>query len=435
MMEYSLYKLVELFVDVAEANIMIMFASIFLAKDEIEKKRKIIFSSAIGMGLLCFLLDQIGLLSVWKMFLILFCYFCLLQYLYKQNVMKTIVIISIYSVLASAFEALIIFLVKYLSGEKLAVFFKWGIERTSVVVVIKVLETIVIIGLYFFVNPKQMKKIKLQKKSLKWLVILCVLISVLIFIFVLHQLTGKYESIIVITYSILTLGFVMAVIYAMIAITDRMDKQREMEWIQLHNSVLQQSLVETKDAYEHWEKSIHDYKNTILCLNEILATEDNLKIQEFLVQEMQQMKKNSPMVNTGNHMVDSILSVKWMEAERRKIYFSVQGKIFEQQPIEDVYWGRLLGNLIDNALEGAQKAKNSPFVEVELYQNEYILQIQVVNSSTKEKICFDISSKADASMHGVGLRSVQELVTEYNGTINIAQKDDIVECCVRIPIK
>lgn len=83
MMEYSLYKLVELFVDVAEANIMIMFASIFLAKDEIEKKRKIIFSSAIGMGLLCFLLDQIGLLSVWKMFLMLFCYFCLLTPLYN----------------------------------------------------------------------------------------------------------------------------------------------------------------------------------------------------------------------------------------------------------------------------------------------------------------------------------------------------------------
>ena len=43
-----------------------------------------------------------------------------------------------------------------------------------------------------------------------------------------------------------------------------MNRNREPNSIELKNSMLQQSLNETKQAFQLWRKSIHDYKNNVL---------------------------------------------------------------------------------------------------------------------------------------------------------------------------
>jgi sensor histidine kinase regulating citrate/malate metabolism len=88
----------------------------------------------------------------------------------------------------------------------------------------------------------------------------------------------------------------------------------------------------------------------------------------------------------------------------------------------------ILGNLIDNAMEGAQTVKkNNPWIDIKLKYTKGRLIININNSfdgfvyKQGDKI---ISRKDKSQNHGLGLDSVKDIIKKYNGIISTNYNQD-----------
>nr|WP_301954990.1 GHKL domain-containing protein [uncultured Ruminococcus sp.] len=87
----------------------------------------------------------------------------------------------------------------------------------------------------------------------------------------------------------------------------------------------------------------------------------------------------------------------------------------------------LLDNLLENAVEAAQNTENGFIDFLAFVRKNRYLSIHITNS-VKNSIAVKNgrieSSKKSASIHGIGLKSIQRIVKKYDGEINMSFNED-----------
>ena len=84
----------------------------------------------------------------------------------------------------------------------------------------------------------------------------------------------------------------------------------------------------------------------------------------------------------------------------------------------------IVGNLLDNAIEAAEKVEKNKYVICKMYMgNEgHLLVMEFYNSYVlpliKERERY-ISTKRNSENHGIGLHTVEKLVEKYGGVMRI----------------
>lgn len=100
----------------------------------------------------------------------------------------------------------------------------------------------------------------------------------------------------------------------------------------------------------------------------------------------------------------------------------------------------IMGNAIDNAIEGAQdnKREKECYIEIRGKERENFYLIQIVNSTTKIVEVLDNefikTSKENKSMHGIGIISIKETLKKYNGQMTIEWKEYCFTMSILIPL-
>lgn len=94
----------------------------------------------------------------------------------------------------------------------------------------------------------------------------------------------------------------------------------------------------------------------------------------------------------------------------------------------------MLGNVVDNAIQAKSNIEN-PWVEVKMKVKNDVLLIKVDNGYVGELINFEKTKKDELYVHGIGLRSVQDILSEYDGNFQINQLEDKVRCVISVPIE
>jgi hypothetical protein len=405
--------------DVVEANILIVFVGIFTVRGRIEKQWKQMIGFSVAMGAICFLLDQVVLVAWGKTMVMLVLYVIVCTKVHHLDVRKSVLMVVSFITIATVFELLVIFLLHCILGVAVSQFMEFGIERVTAMIVSKILE-IFTLCLIYRISSNQVLAV-VSKTVTVMVMCICIAVTFMTIFFMSNYVMGSYVEISVLFYLAISLSVVLFVMYFMLfAVTD-LDRQQKLKMMQLQNTMLQKSLEETKQSYTYWERRIHDYKNVVLCLDSMMENNDYISVCKYLKREISHLQKGHHTVNSGNTLVDSLLNAKWLVADNNEIFFSIQGKVEKQLPIPEIAFGRLLGNLIDNAIEGAKCCKCESYVEVVLFQTEYYLSLVISNSSVEKKIDFWNSSKRDKKLHGIGLNSVRDIVEEYEGCFEVCQ--------------
>ena len=212
----------------------------------------------------------------------------------------------------------------------------------------------------------------------------------------------------------------------------KMQKSRqEAELYNRENELLKRSLKEQEITFSQWRKNIHDYKNTILAMESLAEQGEYGKLAEFLSEEKQRFMHRAEYIRTGNSTADTVINTKYSVAKENGIPFTVNARLPEHYPVSETDLARLIGNLIDNALEASQK-ESEPFIEVMLSSVRGFLLINITNCCTAPP---DITrtSKADKHHHGIGLNSVRDIAEKYNGSFQLVFEDGRAIATVMIP--
>lgn len=226
------------------------------------------------------------------------------------------------------------------------------------------------------------------------------------------------------------------------------------QFITLHTSslleeqfILEQLLKERKKQYQvekeaidHLNYRIHDFKNQILALKGL----DHGEKGDYYEEVLGKIIDYDHVLNLENETLNTLMTQKYHYCQIHHIQLThmINSQVIDFIKAVDLY--ALLGNALDNAIECVEQYEDAKDrqVSLQIKQHKQFLVIEVANKFLKP-VLFDAqtqlpkSSKPDHLSHGFGLKSIQATVENYKGwmTINSQHSSFIVHIVIPIPQK
>lgn len=228
--------------------------------------------------------------------------------------------------------------------------------------------------------------------------------------------------------AVILLGVNVLVFYIYIKLADDLQLRRmtsvyeqQLDLCERHQQERELSILRLRDMR-------HNMKNNLVSILAYAENGDNEKIIRFVNEIMEEGGiKTSTVTNSGNIVIDSLIGYWYVEAKKVGIDFSVNLNIPMEMPFRGADICLILGNLLENAVEAAQKAEGKKYIRLHKKYDKNNLLLFVENNykgvliKTKDKRLK--STKTDAENHGVGLSSVYRIAAKYHGVVTI--DDDV----------
>lgn len=195
--------------------------------------------------------------------------------------------------------------------------------------------------------------------------------------------------------------------------------------------------------YEMSEKSInlvhqkyHDLKYQIQVLKDEIISKESI---EHLNQIEKEIKVYEAQNKTGNKILDTILTAKSIYCQSNEIELTcvVDGAAVCFMDVMDI--STLFGNALDNAIESVKRITNKEkrLIHLMVKKQKDFVRIRVENCYNNE-LDFEnglpVTTKKDKKYHGYGLKSIQNTVKKYNGSVTINTKENWFELRILIPV-
>ena len=205
--------------------------------------------------------------------------------------------------------------------------------------------------------------------------------------------------------------------------------------LEQQNDALKKSIAD-KDAFVKEMKAVrHDIKNQLLTIMQYADEGKNNDIKEYVnVLTNNYLPNILNYINTNNAAFDAVINSKIAVCNQKNIFMEVNIKQDTNISIPPVEIAVLFGNLLDNAIDAA-KDTNEKRITLDIQKNASYLIIFVSNS-IKSSVLKDNknleTSKPDKELHGIGIKSIKNIVEKHNGMIQFYEEED--EFCCHIMI-
>ena len=170
---------------------------------------------------------------------------------------------------------------------------------------------------------------------------------------------------------------------------------------------------------------LHDVNKFLCTAASLIENGKNLELDSMVRHlgiRMEELKNYS---YCADPVLNSILCERKFVAESKGILYKIKlGNNLRTDFIEDLDLISIVGNLLDNAIEAAEKTEKDQHVICNMYMgNEgHLLVMEFYNSYIlpliKEREHY-ISTKRNPENHGIGLHTVGKLVEKYGGVMRI----------------
>ncbi len=184
------------------------------------------------------------------------------------------------------------------------------------------------------------------------------------------------------------------------------------------------------DNSEMLRKEIHDLKHYLIALKNEPSPE---KKQEYLEELEQQIAIQESFQNTGNQVLDVILTNKSLQCRKKGITFKVMadGANLSFMHVRDIC--ALFGNLLDNAIEATQTitVPENRLITLSVKSKNNFLVVECINCCDKKVLIphragLPKTTKEDKQNHGFGLKSIRMIAEKYNGSMSFSQNKNWV---------
>lgn len=228
----------------------------------------------------------------------------------------------------------------------------------------------------------------------------------------------------------------LTMLYAYHGQLQALQVKSEMEHLQdmLHMHYTNYRLSEESIAMVN--KKYHDLKHQIRLLRSELQATEKL---DYLDQMEQEIKTYEAQNKTGNRVLDTILTTKSLQCQSQGISLTcvADGALLDFMNPMDL--SALFGNALDNAIESVSKISDPEkrLIHVSVVKQKNFLRIRVENcyeGEIKFKGGVPVTTKEDTRYHGFGLKSMQQTVEKYNGSMTIQAKDGWFELRLLLPL-
>jgi len=194
-----------------------------------------------------------------------------------------------------------------------------------------------------------------------------------------------------------------------------------------------------QESHEHIKAIRHDIKTHLGAVRGYSIEINANEITDYVSSLLGDVSKDEVYCDTGNIAFDSIINFKLKNAKERNIRPKLHMSIPRTLNIEVSDIVTILGNLLDNALDAADKAPDK-MLRIDIEYNRGCLFIKVDNSfdgevkyktqrASNEK---HIATHKEPSEHGHGLKNIRKAVQKYNGKVDIGHEGNVFSVAILI---
>lgn len=249
----------------------------------------------------------------------------------------------------------------------------------------------------------------------------------------------KTEKLLIITEVIPKLSILAIAITIYIVIEIKKENEERLKEKRAYNRL------ETKnDYYEKVEESqnkirrlYHDMNNhlyNIQMMNKI--SED---ASDYIVSLQNELKEARKTRVSGNSLFDIIVDEKMNICQSKGIDFKIDVDSKNTGFIKNMDMSSILANILDNAIEACDKmTSNKKYIKLTSMWADDMFVIICENSKENEvKKIGDrfVTDKLNKSEHGIGIKSVEKSVKNYDGNMMIFCDDNLFKVKIMIPKK
>lgn len=179
----------------------------------------------------------------------------------------------------------------------------------------------------------------------------------------------------------------------------------------------------------------HEFKNIITALKGLLKEEQYDKMKEILDVQNTELITNANVFETGNRLVNSILNTKYAEAREKGIAFRFVINNLSSLKIDDRDCIVILSNILNNAIEAAEKcSQDNRFISVKatIEDGQFIFACR--NSYVNEIDPDMKSKKKDVIAHGYGIENIKDAVNRNNGDCILKKEENEFVAVIILPL-
>ncbi|MDE7332112.1 MAG: GHKL domain-containing protein [Lachnospiraceae bacterium] len=296
----------------------------------------------------------------------------------------------------------------------------FSLQRIGLLIFAKLLMVVFIVSLRKLFIP--LFRSEYEKRIL--------LVSLIAFLFVLYYRKPAQSSFSVEVSSIFGLLVVLCSlgVYVGFKYLENQNEKMQNRAAKIQNELLRENYQAVSALYESNAKLYHDLNNHLDILYQMLAAKRLDEAKEYISQISEPMKEMVKKRYTGNDIIDVILSSKKQKAEQLGIKTEIDAEFPVNTGIQPNDICTVLGNLMDNAIEGSKDTDNARIC-LKIHRVHQFILIQISNTTSKQpKIEKEtgrwITDKADRTRHGWGMESVKSTLKKYNGTMQFQFQEE-----------
>lgn len=328
-----------------------------------------------------------------------------------------------------------------LTGNSIASISSTGTSRFLLIILVQILRAATVVAL----SKSFGKRSKLTLIRRNWLGIALVPIFSVFLLFVLqkyslldvsNEMGGVYLPIIYI--GILFIN--IAVLFFLFQLSSQAEKELE---YQTHNKVYamqRRHNEEMQKIYTDMRTARHDFSGRIQTIQGLIQMKRYDELAEYISTFSGFFISVTEFVDTGNKVIDALLSVKIGMAKAEQIVVEVDAQIPSDCIVTDDHLCSIVGNIFDNAYDACLlvEDKEKRFIQFKLYSENRNLCISCINSTSGKEQRSGKSwrtLKRDTDQHGLGLISIDRIVDEYNGFCSREHTNNQFVSTVIIPLE
>lgn len=195
-------------------------------------------------------------------------------------------------------------------------------------------------------------------------------------------------------------------------------RRRDQELLRYTEDLLKENYDRLVQSQLEQARQIHDFKNHLNVLASL--TENDPKAQAYIRQLQEDIRSKDQKIQSGNRIVDAIVSHEMKVAEEQSIDFSAEIRLTDDLSLSDTEICVVLANQLDNAIEACLLLPSEERrVRLEIGQKNGFTFFKVTNSAAVNPFGEngDLIRLKKSAGHGLGVRNIREALRRHGGTL------------------
>lgn len=187
-----------------------------------------------------------------------------------------------------------------------------------------------------------------------------------------------------------------------------------------------------RSQYQEIRGIRHDIKQHLAAIRGLQLEGKIDAAQKYISEISSGLDQIEMFMDVGNDFVNAILNSKLSIAKSKGIEVLCNSSS-EVSGVNEYDLCNLIGNVLDNAIEAAEKTGDNSVVEVLIYSDKYKLMITVSNSIPQSVLNNNSAlktNKQECELHGFGVKSIKAIAEKYNGSVDFYEENLTFFCRV-----